>query len=60
LPSEGRSSRLNTPPVTIAEDFFDLTASTSKGDHMLTIDIEQNGHNLTSIVMSEMGTLGNS
>lgn len=60
LPSEGRSTRSNTPAVTIADDFLNTTASTSNGGRMLTIDVEQNGHNLTSIAMSEMGTLGNS
>lgn len=57
LPSEGRSSLSSTPAVTIADDFLNMTASTSKGSRLLTIDIEQNGLNLATIVMSEIGTL---
>jgi len=58
LPSEGRSSHSSATPVTISDDFINMTASTSKGVRVLTIDVEQNGHSLAPIIMSEMGTLG--
>lgn len=60
LPSEGRSSLPNPPPlVTIADDFI-MTASTSNENHrLLTIEIEQDGHSLTTLKMNDGSTLGN-
>lgn len=59
LPSEGRSSQSSIPNVTIADDFIDMTASTSNDtERILTIEIEQNGHVINTVKVPEGFTIG--
>lgn len=63
LPSEGRSTQpINVRPntVVIADDFSGMTASTSnETQRLITVEIEQNGHNITTITLNDGSTVGN-
>lgn len=59
LPSEGRSSRSTIPSVSIANDFGDMTASTSNETlRSLIIEIVQNGRHITTLSINERSTIG--
>lgn len=54
LPSENQSSQPSIPVVTIADDFIDMTASTSNETcRLLTIEIEHNGRILTTVKVND-------
>lgn len=60
LPSENRSSQPSIPVVTIADDFIDMTASTSNETcRLLTIEIEHNGRILTTVKVNDESKIGN-
>lgn len=60
LPSEGRSSQSSIPAVTVANDFVDMTASTSnETQRLLSIDIEYEGRILTTLKVVDVSTIGN-
>lgn len=47
--------------MTIADDFIDMTASTSNDtERILTIEIEQNGHVINTVKVPEGFTIGKS
>ncbi|KAE9542579.1 hypothetical protein AGLY_002490 [Aphis glycines] len=57
LPSEGRSTELSAPAVTVADDFMNMIASTSK-HRLITIEIEQNGRIIAILTLSDSSTIG--
>ncbi|XP_050422174.1 FAS-associated factor 1 [Adelges cooleyi] len=58
LPSEGHTYRPDVPTVTIADDFIDMTASTSNGNRrVLNIEIEQNNRIITTLKVNDGSTV---
>jgi len=58
LPSEEHSTELSAPAVTVADDFMNMIASTSK-HRLITIEIEQNGRIIAILTLSDNSTIGN-
>ncbi|XP_050538185.1 FAS-associated factor 1 [Daktulosphaira vitifoliae] len=58
LPSESRTYQSDIPMVTIADDFIDMSASTSNENHrVITIEIEQNKRIITTLKVNDGSTV---